>query len=623
MESDMKYQSSHGKRSEATTDQSMSLILTYYGRPFAYLHEALRRTGFDIRTPHPVRQRFWHLLPEREYPPLEARPLLQKYLICLEEHLAEIVSSHSVAYWLHLYRRLSPGPAGGDEKPLTIGLVRATLEAAIEKHAQHEPCDGVGISDEVPIEDVLGGLLMAYDFEPEREALEHGSSQLVLVDFDLTELREFYDVERLAYEIWRASAQLRAVGKGASIFLGQSTQSVIEVRSPELQQLITAFDHRLGGYARAAVSATGVMFARDPFGNQPRGVVFLPHYNIQHLPIEPFNEFFARAFETRILVSDHTNFIWLPFNLREYLHAHLPFADAFRHQYGVKLEAVLAVVAALCHNVVLAWTYSSSTSIVRYWQRAYEGPSLTSMVQDQIMASMPAAARVLDIDEQQLGSSDIAKAVQFWTLDADTAPHIDLSYSGPHSIFLPYGSDRVFIDYAWIDRRLYDLFWSVSIPDQTFKGDYLEEVVRGGESVLPVGACEARDGQERQIDAAFDAGTRLVIAECRVASHSIGFDRGDPEAIRFRTRKINKALEDVDDRAQWLAKHPVGKNYDVSHFQEIVPLVVSPFVEYIPSLDSEYWLTDDLPRVLTPWELEAILREGRLTELCHNSVSIA
>lgn len=114
------------------------------------------------------------------------------------------------------------------------------------------------------------------------------------------------------------------------------------------------------------------------------------------------------------------------------------------------------------------------------------------------------------------------------------------------------------------------------IKDQNFKGAALERVVRFRKSILPTKPCKAR-GEMRQIDAAFDMGDRLIIVECRAVNWSIGFDREQPEAIRFRIDAMDRALDQIDEKARWLAAHPVGSNYEISHYREILPVVVSPF----------------------------------------------
>jgi hypothetical protein len=161
---------------------------------------------------------------------------------------------------------------------------------------------------------------------------------------------------------------------------------------------------------------------------------------------------------------------------------------------------------------------------------------------------------------------------------------------------------------------MYHLFFGLDVPDQRFKGALLENLVRRGHSALPMGEIKAPDGSGRQIDAAFALGDTLVIVECKALGRSLGFERGDRRAIEFRNRKLDGFLRDVDDKARWLAAHPGGPTqaYTLQSFRRIVPVVVTPFAEYIPSLEPRYWLVEDLPRVLTPSELKDALDEGRL-----------
>jgi hypothetical protein len=183
---------------------------------------------------------------------------------------------------------------------------------------------------------------------------------------------------------------------------------------------------------------------------------------------------------------------------------------------------------------------------------------------------------------------------------------------GPHSLFLPLNDDRFFIDYAWVQRVLYNLFFNIRVSDQNFKGDALEEIVHRRRSVLPTGPCLALNGESRQVDAAFEVGDSLVIVECRAVARSFGVDRGDVRAIQFRTELVDRTLNDIDEKARWLAANPVGTNYDVRKYKSIIPVGVTPFVEYMPSLDPFYWLNEKTPRVLTPFELKNALDDGTL-----------
>lgn len=185
--------------------------LEYYTRPFLLIHAEYADSNLETGSPHPIRSRFWQLIPHGEYVPEEGRTFLTSYGLSVESELKRILRNHSIAYCLHLYRRLFPGPIGRDKQPATISLTRAALEAAIQKYAMSRLCGKIGYSGAVPVESILGGLLMSPDFEAERKAAsEH--NQLVLTDFSSADLKAFYDLEKLAYEVWKTAAALKNFG---------------------------------------------------------------------------------------------------------------------------------------------------------------------------------------------------------------------------------------------------------------------------------------------------------------------------------------------------------------------------------------------------------------------------
>ena len=608
---------------EPTKDENEPVtvgMLDYYQRPFLLLNNEITRICQDFKMPHSIRKRFWQLVPPGEYPIEEGRVFLNSYLKAVEAELAKLIRKFSLAYFLHLYRRLAPGPVGIDQQPATIGLTRAVLEAAIQKYACFQLCSKIAASSTISIDKVLGGLLVAPEFEHERNVVSQGN-QLVLTDFTSSDLLAFYDLERLAYEIWRATAALRTIGKGAPLIVYEPPDCFADGRSPELDFLVTSYDHRINKFVLSR-SASGVVFSNTT-ELSVAGCVFLPTYNLNGVTSKVFDEFFSRMYGLRLLSEVTYNFVWIPFNLREYRKAHLPFAIAFYKRHGVSLDAVLAVVAALLLRTFLSWHYTRGISTLRYWQRAYEGPYPREFIRDEVLSFIPSACKTLDIQKTALDAHDIQAAIHFWELDESNRKDIDLSYSGPHYLFLPVQSDRAFIDYAWIFRRLHDLFVGIWIPDQNFKGDALEKYIRKDKSLLPTTPCRSNTGEERQIDYAVLCGNHLVIAECKAVSKSIGFERGDPKAIKHRTDKvIELGLSEVDDKAKWLVKHPVGNNYNVTEYNYILPVVISPFVEFIPSKDTRYWLSEDIPRVLTPTEFEDLLKDVATVENAFNRIAL-
>lgn len=598
------------------------IVIEYYTRPFILLHQELDNDDLEFKH-FSRRQSFWRSVPLGKYNPENARPLLVKYLKALERDLSNLLSKQSIAYWLHLYRRLAPTPITEDKRPVTIYLVRAILEAGIMKYARFSPCNRVGLTSEVPIDQIMGGILIRKEFELEKNIIKNSAPQLVLTDFGLRELSEFYLIEKLCYEVWWSMAVLRGLGKGAPLIVEESSFDIHTAPSDELRKLIEIYDNRIGKHGYDA-SATGTVFFPIKSENQESGDILIPIYNVVGIKYKDINKLFLKLFKIKVESPAYGqfNFIWDIFELRNYYRFHKPFANGFKQKHEISLESVMAVIAALWCRVNFLWSIVGAPIVFRHWQKAYEGPYEKEFIRNEIKNFFPMAKKTLDFNDNDLHDLDLNGAIDFFTLSENKRSIIDIGYPGPHMIFLPFGSDRVFIDYAWISRRLYHLFWDVNIPEQKFKGDLLEMYVRGGQSILPIGPCKSYSGEERQIDAAFEVGDSLVIIECRAVGRAISFERGDPEAIKFRIRKINKALEKIDETATWLAQNPEGRNYNIKKFSYIIPIAITPFNEFIPSLDSKYWLTENLPRILTPVEFKEALEKDMLTPDVKNLIKL-
>lgn len=608
------------KQKSEKFDSNEMLAIEYYSRPFMLLGQSLSQYGYDIQKPHEIRKRFWSLLPPRIYEPLEIKPLLKQYNKSIERDLASIISKHSLAYWLHLYRRIGPYPAGLDDQPMTIGLVRAALEAAFQKYAQFTPCNSVGNSKDIPIEKILSGLLISDEFKLEQEIIQESPNQMVLTNFNTLDLLEVYQTEKLAYELWKSTAALRITGKNASITVTETESFFFDNRSDELDKLVQIFDkrHRSGDFSS---SLTGISFA-DLINNDSSGKIFIPIYNAGHVSSQKFDELFRKVFKFSLKLPIIFNFVWIPYDIRNYRSSHLLFSEKFKEFHRVELDSVLLVISALHHRAFIGMLKNSLPAVYRYWQRAYEGPVKKQSIINEILGFIPRAAKILDIPDEQINTEKILAAVHFLELTSIKQTSIDLEYPGPHMVFLPYGDEMWFIDYAWLSRLLYNLFVGISPEDQKFKGDILEKVVNFKKSILPTKPCKSLSGDLKQIDASFEMGKRLIIVECKAIKKSIAFDKGESAAIQFRVDKFNKAVNEVDEKANWLAKHPQGFNYDIRQYEEILPIVISPFIEYVPSLNKFYWLDSDLPRIMTPVEFKSFLDNGKFAENLFNIVKI-
>jgi hypothetical protein len=594
----------------------------YYQSAFIKMIQTARKSGAYASGPSAKRWEFWRQIAAKIYSPPDGAQLVKQFLQEVDEHIRTDISKNSIAYWLHLTRRIAPMPIGEDSRPATILHTRDALDAAIQKWGTFALCERIASSAEVVATAILRGYLVDLNDEQMIEALI-AEPQLVLTDFGLNEMLAAAEIEKLAYETWRSMAKLRALGKGAELVVtGRASAPLEEHRSKELDYLIRNYDQRAEQNPFNA-TATGTVF-EDPKLTAKKGMILLPRYNVQHITFKTLRTIFETFLKSpfRVMPSDHggPNFIWSPFDLRSFYLFHRPLSDAFREKHLVSLESVLAVIAAISIWSVSGWQ-EQPAYFWRSWQRGYEGPLVMGELEEHLHDLMPAVLAQMELPFEPTKIS-VRDAVEFLTLSEEKRVKIDVAYPGPHYVFLPCGGERFFVDFAHIWTRLYYLFHGVTLSDQNFKGDALETFTRQGRSVLPTGELNGNDGTSRQVDAAFAVDDLLVIAECRVVARSIGVDRGDPRAMAVRRSVVEKALKDVDEKARWLAGHPVGKNYNASKYRTILPVGVTPFREFIPSTDEVYWISNGLPRVLCPDELLHHIENGILSRLAVNCPNI-
>jgi hypothetical protein len=568
------------RRRSMKPDSNDEVWIDYYQPTFARIYEEMTTRGYEVKSPHSLRASFWSLANTGPYDPISGRALVSAYLSRVETEMERVISRQSIAYWLHVYRRIAPYSVGENDSPETVFLVRKSLEAAVSKYGRPNLCDRVGFSNEVPIESVLRGAFADERFEPVRKHLRQ-QPQLVLTNFGAVQMEELYDLEKLAYECWKCGATLRILGKGAGLNVVHERPYFVDTRTEWLDQLVTIYDKRKLEFT---VTATGTVFSSAAAKDDRTGSIVLPSYNVWHLPLSNYESFLKEVGIDSLGNPDEcSNFVFDCFDIKSYFEAHEPFSEPFLKANGVPLRDVILIIVALGIGILKHWS-KDKNEVFRYWQRAYDGPLPIGQVEERISALLPASADLLGVhgDLSNVGISDV---LRFLSL-ATRREHIDVSLGDPHAVFLPCGTESVFIDYAWIDSILYNLFFGVQLREQHFKGLVLESLVHQGKSALPTAACNSLSGESRQVDAAFEQDELLVITECRAVGRSFASERGDPAALAFRREKIDKALHDIDEKAKWLASHPIGHNYDIRKYRRILPIAITPFIEFIDSLDS-------------------------------------
>ena len=567
------------------------------------------------RYPHIIRQLYWSSLPPGTYDYDMGTDYLKRYYDLLVDEIRKIVSAHSRMYWLHLSRRILPDSSGRNKSPATISITRRILDAAYQKYGLKGYCDAIGFAYKDNIDQVLDGLLLKDGFQYERELLLNIPGQMVLTKFSPANYIEYFELEKLAYEIWRCGAALRILSKGANLIVDhKNMEFYLDDRSSELDDLLTNYDNRREPFLASKKGVVVINKSEDIKG----GIIPVPMYNINRESADFLKSIFNMC-GIRLKLEGHmvSNFTPISYPMKTFYHNNRPLFNAFHEMHDVSVLSILCVITAICLKVMRELIVEKQVTIIEsMFTRGYQGPFQEDEIVSSVISFQKDVNQVLQVTEEDKYNIDIQAGYDFLRLSSTES--ISLLYPGPFKMLIPVTTNKVLIDLSKITDILDGIMFGVKIENQNFKGTLLERAVGYEQSILPENLCKAKDNSTRQVDHAFSIDDILVIVECKLKEMSVGYFKGTKKSINVRTEEVVvKSIKEADDKAVWLANHPVGRNYNISNFKYIIPLGLSAYKEFIHTKEEKYWLNPELPRVMTIYELEDLKGSSRDTLLSY------
>ena len=558
------------------------------GVPFDELLSEFDRCRRPQRDPaEEFRRKYWADVPPGEIAGEEAVRHLREYATAIETTFSEIISQRSLLYWLHAYRQFPPWLTSTNGS--RAYNARAGLENAFQKYASHAMGPGLAWSNEINPQHILKGRFVKRA-SPQFVDQVRESRVLVLTDFDVEELGELHRLDRLGLELYRAGAATRAVATGCHLFVEADGSGFMRPPEPSLRKAMETQTRRIRGLFEASSTATVVDRASTG------GAVAALNVGAR---TELLNWWTKRFGPQDLEFTRPMSYQWTPFPFKSYYDNHRGFESDFASARGCTLLATLQVFLGLVVYAMRSW--GNGVHFARCWTVALEAGLSRSAITDAVMWAMPAVGPAFG------GSSstrqEVDAAIDLLTLTADKRSDQEPFLGGPMSAVLPTG-DQYTIDFGWMPRILDTLFYGVTTENQNFKAGALEQLlVRDVGNEFPQRQCVAHDGSSREIDASFIRGAVLVLVECKANGKSLAYERGNLQAVKSRQHLVEKAIDEARDKADWLAKRPTGTNYAVpAGVKFICPIAVTPFPEFVPPI-VKFWLTEELPRVLTPAEL--------------------
>jgi hypothetical protein len=125
------------------------------------------------------------------------------------------------------------------------------------------------------------------------------------------------------------------------------------------------------------------------------------------------------------------------------------------------------------------------------------------------------------------------------------------------------------------------------------------------------GPLQSFTGERRELDAGVVIGDVLYVLECVSIERPLDYEIGSLTTFSRRRERLDRKVTQVLTLADFLRAKSRGTNYDFTHVREIVPLVVSPFEEWIWERSERLWLSDGTPRILSAREALDLLMEVR------------
>lgn len=602
---------------------------------FEYLYS---RHGADldyvlIERPKQIKLAFFHSKRSGELVLMVTRQILLEYLDVITSELRTLLKHHSPFYWLYLYRRirpiLHPGHINKTDEITTL-LVREIAELAIFKFGDVSCTSDVKRSSQVSFTRAWGGFLeRAISAFPKgrREMLrefmlrDYQENDTFIPDsFKSTDLRDAYAVEGLAYEYWLATARLRSVGKGSRLYFHEDGQFLYEP-DEDLEEVISRYDARLS-YQRFFSTLIGVVSEVKAEEDAIKSLLLLV-YNVGGVNVDQILE------KLKFPVKSATgtpiaNFIPEFLNVTNFSAAHSYLDAEFVDKWGFSVSEFGYILWSLTNLALLPNTYLAEPDklpfgvfFLRLLKRGYviysvEGEEKWASLRERLEMWMNLQPEILE--------STIEKApsvISMLSLSKSKQELISLWSRGPRPIIVPYG-DFVVIDVAGLASFLPRLFTGIR-DDGQVRGDLFEETVRAAVAVvLPdswhVGTRLFRQNgeQKHEADVVLVTGDAAYIGECFTMWMPLNFDIGDEATIATRLKRVDEKLDQVKEVCDFLRLNPVGDNYDFSAVNKFVPIVVSPFVEWLPSTSERYWLAKDRPRVMSIDEFVDFVQDGGL-----------
>ena len=564
------------------------------------------------------------LNPPRTFSNFESGIILESFKKSLEDRIKDTVSKHSVYYWMHLYRRLAPENTFRHESLVSVMLYRQTMEAAFAKYGSLQIGNDLLQGNDIDPGEIMSGEVKRIHDEL---GIEYKPPPGIYVkEFSLSHFVELLSLERLVAEFRLVVAMLRRVYKRGRLVI-ENVKSYSVQNDNTTESLIQSLDRRNEIYGGHVTERGLPTDSEESVG--PKYICLSPIYNVHRTTLKEYPQDHILGLNFKPVVENRSdfapNFLLASIDMESYYLRHEFLSEFFAIEYGFSFTCFVQCITALFWLVIIASRETGVASGIEFMQRAYKIFTSTEHIVTSINSTIEVMVRnnatLPSIGKHKPDPDEIVRFLRVFTLNDSLRDYIDLAVRGPRPLVIEALPDHYILDYSALPNILHTTL-SLKDANWTEKGILFENYIidkltqKGFRLWEQQKVLKANDDTKTEVDISFLLGTALFICECRSVGKSRAYERGEIQALDFRRKKLGEALEVCDRRADWLSSHRRGHNFEIpADIEVVIPIVVSPFVEYIWAANSMLWLTKEIPRICTPDELATLTSRDILSEI--------
>lgn len=430
-------------------------------------------------------------------------------------------------------------------------------------------------------------------------------------------LSDVIRLELLSYLFLKATQTYRIINKGGIFLIDAKTYQIHQETSDETGFLIDLYDERL--------SKTNLLSMIGAYSKEKvnKDKIFFPHFilNVDHQHEVPFMlnpSLDAKAIQKDKLVEQRKlNYLVYPINISNLYKFLSLFEEEFQEHYSFKVRDFIVLLGLIAYRVTENIFQSLGTQIQIY-NRAYFliNSNLDVYKEDYIekynhLLKLITGTTITEIELSDL-QTNVNTIFDSFTLTHGNQSDLDLWTRGPKRLFYQMSKHSSIIDYTMLTGIVAYIVKEITSTDgevgnrraEDFEDSLIKEIKHHiGEQNIWVAKQEIKyKGQKKQIDASFIREDILFILEAKAVNVSFGFDKGNKNAVEYRTAKMKKAIKESNQKAKFIKQFSSKIQPSLpQNIRYICPLAISSYPEFIWEKSDELFLSVNhkIPRILT------------------------